>query len=156
MESQHRTFARESIKRHEGFREKAYYDTVGVLTIGYGTNLVELANTNPDMLLRIAREGFDITEPLAATLMHDLFEDSVLTAERFAGDVWNELTERQRAVLIDMAYNLGATRLATFKNMRKHLRALEFNDVADHMLASKWAQQVGKRAVQLAKWMQEG
>ena len=31
-----------SIKKHEGFRSRAYQDTVGVWTIGYGTNLQTL------------------------------------------------------------------------------------------------------------------
>lgn len=31
-----------SVKLHEGYRARAYQDTVGVWTIGYGTNLQEL------------------------------------------------------------------------------------------------------------------
>ena len=31
-----------SLEKHEGYRDKAYQDTEGVWTIGYGTNLQEL------------------------------------------------------------------------------------------------------------------
>jgi len=137
----YRQLATMSIKQHEGLRLKAYQDTVGVWTIGYGTNLQEL----------------EITPMLAEDLLQRGLDTAINDAETWAGeDTWDALSATRKAVLIDMAYNMGLPTLMQFKNTRRHLQAGEYDDVAEHMLDSKWARQVGQRAQTLAQQMREG
>jgi lysozyme len=59
-------------------------------------------------------------------------------------------------VLVNMGFNLGPEGLLGF---RRTLRAVEegrYADAAEGMLRSKWARQVGARAVRLAAMMREG
>ena len=62
---------------------------------------------------------------------------------------------RQRA-LVDMAFNLGRTRLAGFKAMWAALERGDYHAAAVEALNSKWARQVGPRAQRIAKMIREG
>lgn len=128
----------ESVKKHEAFRDRAYKDSVGVWTIGYGTNL---QTTTIDRT--VAEEW----------LINDLNKASnaLLQFEAFSF-----LDPVRRDVLIEMAYNLGINNLKEFKKMWTFLEAGNFVSAANEMLASKWARQVGKRAETLANRMRTG
>jgi len=55
-----------------------------------------------------------------------------------------------------MAFNLGFNGLMQFKRMWKHLGRHDYPGAAKEMLNSKWAFQVGNRAIELAKIMRTG
>ena len=127
------------LKLDEGCRKKPYVDTAGVMTVGYGRNLQDTGIRQ------------DEAEYL---LWNDL---------RFAWDglirayPWVQaLNDARQEVLINMAVNLGLTRLGQFKKMLNALRASDWERAADEMLDSKWATQVGKRAERLAAQMRDG
>ena len=128
------------VKSHEGFRTRAYKDTVGVLTVGYGTNLE-------------SRE-FSLEE-CEGWLMADLLslEKQLEGVPAYCG--LDGDGERQ-GVLIEMAYNLGFTGLMSFKLMWAAIGAYNFDQAAIEMVNSKWAEQVGQRAISLASIMIEG
>ena len=73
-----------------------------------------------------------------------------------------EIGEVPRAeVLLNMAFNLGVDGLLKFKNTLAMLRAAieghtSYARVADGMLNSLWAKQVGRRADELARQMRTG
>lgn len=120
----------------EGIREKPYRDTVGKLTIGIGRNLDDVG--------------------LSKSEIYFLLDNDIAEAEnvvRSMIDRFDDLTEERKAVLINMAFNLGATRFAGFKNTLQAVRDERWADAAQGMLDSKWAQQVGVRAVRLATAM---
>ncbi len=144
--------ARQQIKRHEGLRLKPYADTVGKLTIGYGHNL----------------SGNGISQKVA----EKVFREDYLVAEADArltcgNSLWGELNRPRRAVLVNMAFNLGLPRLKRFKRM---IRALEFSVgcraagrsayyalAAKEMLDSKWSREdVPTRSFELAEQMRTG
>ena len=128
-----------SVKEHEGFRKKAYQDTVGVWTIGYGTNLQELDDFP---------EGF-----AEFFLKRDLVNAAYALSQR---GVWRELPQTRKDVLTEMAYNLGIPRLSKFKKMWAALEKGDYDTAADEMLDSLWARQVGIRAIKLSKRMRTG
>ena len=66
------------------------------------------------------------------------------------------LSEPRRAVLIDMAFNLGIGGLLAFTRTLAAMQAGAWVRAADEMLASRWAAQVGPRAHFLATMMREG
>lgn len=118
----------DSVKHHEGYRSKAYQDSVGVWTVGYGQNLQVL----------------EIDEELAESwLMRELHE---LEAKLSESVDFRGLDEVRQAVLIEMAYNLGLRGLMGFKNMLAAVDRKDWDDAAAHGLDSKWSEQVGKRA----------
>ena len=102
----------EQIKRHEGFRDKPYLDTVGKLTIGYGRNLDD------------GRLGFDEAELM---LKNDL-KQCVKDAQTF---VWfNGLNQARQGVVINMIFNLGINRFKGFKNTIAHIESANYEQAA--------------------------
>ena len=130
---------REQLRRDEGLRLKPYHDTEGVLTIGYGRNLdaVGISQDEAEVMLtndiEKARAGLIIALPWSTTL----------SEERFA-------------VLLNMAYNLGLHGLMQFRRMLAAAEAGDYEQAAYEMGDSKWAGQVGPRAVRLARQMRNG
>tara|TARA_R110002072_G_scaffold273239_5_gene433974 strand:+ start:11257 stop:11727 length:471 start_codon:yes stop_codon:yes gene_type:complete len=136
-------YARTLIARHEGYSEKPYKDTEGVLTIGIGRNL-EDRGLSADEVMYLFRSDLRIAAQDAAKLFHNI----------------SALDPLRQAVLLDMAFNLGYNRLAGFEKFRAAVALRDFDLAADEMLDSKWARQVGKepdqRAGRLARIMRTG
>ncbi|MFQ5421037.1 MAG: hypothetical protein ACE5EY_11830, partial [Anaerolineae bacterium] len=57
---------------------------------------------------------------------------------------------------INMAFNLGRTRLARFGKMWAAIHIGDYALAAEEMLDSRWARQVGERAHRLAEMMRDG
>lgn len=137
----------EQLKIDEGCRLTAYKDTVGVWTVGYGH-----AHVPP---------GTVWTQDQAeAQLIKDVEEHNADLALELP---WvANLDPVRRRVLQNMAFNLGvgsATSgkgLLGFKNTLELVRTGKYAQAADNMMASKWAKQVGQRAVRLANHMRTG
>lgn len=128
----------EDLKRHEGFRAKPYQDTEGYLTIGYGINLdAGISKEEAEMILahRVRKIQFDLISRLP---------------------YWNRLSPARQDVLINMAYNLGVAGLMKFKITLNMIEAERYEEAAKQMLQSKWAKQVGRRAIELSIMMKKG
>jgi len=122
------------IKQHEGLRLKAYKDTVGVLTIGYGYNLEKgISNAVADLMLEESME-----EVYAATKAFTWFK---------------YLSPVRQAVIENMLFNLGWGRFRGFKKFISYMESGDYLLAAEEMLDSKWAGQVGRRAVDLSEMM---
>ena len=129
----------EQIKRHEGFRGKPYMCSAGKTTIGYGHNL----DDNP------------LTEEFAEKLLvQDVFDAERDLNRNFPKSL--DLDQVRRGVLINMVFNLGISRFMGFKNMMAALVAEDYEKAAEEMLHSRWAEQVGNRAIELAEQMRTG
>lgn len=128
-----------SIRRHEGWRDKAYQDSEGIWTIGYGTNLQEL----------------QINKALGERWLVDKVVEAHEAAERFPEYECLDTVAR-RNVFIEMIYNMGPSRVAGFKNMLQAIREGDWARAAEEMLDSRWADQVGVRATRLADSMLTG
>lgn len=126
-----------SIKKHEGFRSRMYLDTVGVPTIGYGFNL----------------KTIELPKPVAELWLAYEIEKHEEELERF--DFYHDLDRVRKDVLLDMHYNLGDSRFRGFQKMIQALENHNYNEAAKEMLDSKWANQVGRRATDLAALMRE-
>lgn len=131
----------DQIKRHEGYRETVYYDSVGVPTVGYGHALLE---------------GSRVPAIVADILFEQDFNDAVKDYTILTNRWGLDLNPVRRCVIIDMLFNLGMARLAKFQKFLGALQEKNYDKAADEMLDSKWATQVGKRADELAKKMREG
>lgn len=139
MNLEDRDKLRSQVMRHEGLRLKPYRDSVGKLTIGYGRNLDD--------------KGIAIHE--AAYLLSGDIQDATLSLVNTYP--WFEsLDSVRQAVLINLCFNLGPTKLAKFHATLQAIAAKQWGEASDHMLDSLWAQQVGHRATELAAQMRTG
>ena len=84
------------IKEFEGYRDKAYRDAAGVLTIGYGTT-------------RNVKEGQTCTEEQAEEWLREDLE----LAERFVSTIPEIDTQGKFDAVVDFVYNCG---IGAFEN----------------------------------------
>lgn len=129
------------IKGHEGYKEAIYLDSVRVPSGGFGHAFL-IGSTLPDY---IWEEIFE----------HD-YKNALNNALDYAANHRLQLDAVRFAVIVDMMFNLGYGGVMKFKNMRAALIVGDYNAAAEEMLDSKWARQVGKRAIELANMMQTG
>ena len=135
----HRDIVRAQLRIDEGTRDKPYKDSEGILTIGVGRNLEHVGLRHDEIELMLEN---DIT--VAEGDAKVLFQSFPL------------LSDNRKAVLVNMAFNLGRQRLAAFQRFRAAVEAEEWERAAAEMLDSRWAEQVGIRAKRLAQQMMEG
>ena len=137
------------IKESEGYRLTAYRCTAGALTIGYGHN----CDASP------VAGVYDVGDFIMPAQAEKLLESDLATS------VWavrqnfpwvTGLEPARQAVLYDMAFNMGIRGLSTFVNTLRMVREGDYAGAARNMLLSKWARQVGKRAVRLSRQMTTG
>jgi len=129
------------LKLNEGVKLFPYICPAGKLTVGWGRNLEERGITKEEaevMLMtdmRVALEALDHTYPW-----------------------WRSMTSPRQIALADMAFNLGITGLTKFRKMITALSQQRWTDAAEeclwndktHGVATKYAEQVGRRAVRNA------
>jgi lysozyme len=127
----------DQLKRHEGLKLKPYLCTARKLSIGYGLNL-----------------DAGISEGLADLIL----KYQVGVVEKHLMKMWcfNQLDEVRQNVLINMAFNLGISGLLKFSKMIYEVGQGDYNQAAKEMMDSKWAKQVGNRAVELSEQMRSG
>lgn len=149
---------REQLIRHEGLRLKAYKCTAGKTTIGVGRNLDDKGVTAEETAtLGITRESClqnGITTDQAYALLENDIRDARAEAAKLP--VFDKLDPVRQDALVNMAFNLGLPRLSQFKRMLAALEDADWQGAAQEALESKWANQVGPRAYELAKQLQNG
>ena len=129
----------DQLERHEGLKLKPYTDTVGKLTIGVGRNLDDVGISHGEAMLMLSNDVEVAEKELR---------------QRFP--IVKQLDETRYHVLINMCFNMGVTRLAGFQKMWFAIEAQDWPKAALEMLDSKWARQVGNRAIELSTQMREG
>jgi lysozyme len=145
--------ARDLIKKHEGLMLKKYICPAGAWSIGYGWNLD--AWPLPPEIASYLRMNGRITEGMADYLL-DISLQGAINDCRDLYPGFDGFTDSRKAALTDFVYNLGVTRAAGFKKMRKAIHDEDWDRAADEMYDSKWRKQVGKRATTLIGMVREG
>ncbi len=128
------------IERHEGRRATPYQDSKGIWSVGVGRNLTTSRFTDDEIDLMLASD--------VSTALED--------AKALFVGAWPGLSETRRTALVDMAFNLGRGRLATFVKLRAAVARMDWAAAADEMLDSRWHTDVGHRADALAAMMRTG
>ena len=149
MRIEHHPRFLEQLKRHEGLRLEAYRCPAGALTIGYGHNLDEHPVPN------VGEEGDRISGMEALKLL-ELDVRSCGQELDGAFPWWRRLAEPRQAVLLNMCFNMGLTKLAKFKRMWTALEAGTTPAQPMRCWDSKWKSDVKGRACELAAQMQSG
>lgn len=138
---------KDDLRKDEGSRLKAYKCSEGVWTIGVGAT--KMLSGAP------VKEGDVITEETLEKLLDRDIEIAIADAKK-ACPCFYALNNTRKAVISNLAFNLGYPRLAKFKNTLACICSGDYPQAALHMLKSKWATQVGQRAQRLSKQMSTG
>lgn len=128
-----------ALVRDEGLIKLAYEDTVGKVTIGVGRNLDDLG----------------ITEDEAMYLLRNDIERVKMEVEDRCEWI-ADLDATRRDVIYNMVFNLGIVRFLKFKKTISAVAKGDYIEASLQMLDSKWAHQVGRRAIRLAETMSSG
>ena len=133
----------------EGCIDKVYADHLGFLTLGVGHLILD---TDKEFKLSI---GTPVSDERINECLHNDIDIVCAELDRNM-PWWNELDETRQRVLANMCFNLGCPRLKNFKNFLAALEAGDFETAGEEMMDSKWATQVGSRAVRLQEKMLHG
>ena len=134
---------REQLKIDEGVEYRVYNDHLGYKTLGIGHLVV------PGDLEYDAPVGTYVSEDR----VNEIFDKDVITYIDEAKKVFGNLEgmpEEAQQVIVNMCFNMGAPRLAKFKNFIRAIHDEDWATASVEMLDSKWATQVGPRANRLA------
>lgn len=148
------------IEAAEGRRLACYKDSEGIPTIGVGVNLLEPRNERRiEVLGRVVGNLTAGREELTDREVDWLLDGDVEIAIQDARTLFptfDALEPARQIVLVDMAFNLGRHRLASFKRMRAAVLAGDFDTAADEMIDSRWYRQVRSRGVRNVAAMRGG
>ena len=118
------------IKRHEGEVLEIYMDSLGYKTLGVG----HLCQPNDP------EYNWEVGTPVTQEVVDMYYEDD-----------FEKLPEVIQRVLVNMCFNLGASKLSKFRNMLKACRKHDWEKMAVEMEDSRWFKQVGRRSIELQK-----
>ena len=132
----------DTLKRHEGVRSHAYKCSENMITVGVGRNLDE-------------NGGIGLSDDeIEYLLMNDIERcDAELRA---AYDWYENLKKPRRDAMINMCFNLGLTRLRGFVKALEAMSREQYDVAADEFMDSRWAEQVGERAVEVTELIRSG
>ena len=121
----------------EGERHFIYLDSVNKRSIGIGRNLDDVGISHDESLYLLSND----------------LDRTIADLDKFQ-PWWRQLDPVRASVLLDMAFNMGDESqthgLRTFANTLTAFQAGNWQAAHDGMINSKWAEQVGQRAVTLA------
>jgi len=136
--------------KHEGFRDVAYNDTLGIATIGYGHMIlpqdnIQIGNKySKEYLTELFDKDFNIAVKGANKLIQEKIPHLLMLG----------LTEAElsliEGVLVEMVFQMGRPRVSKFKKMFNAIDEADWNKAADEMLDSRWAKQTFERALNLS------
>jgi len=137
---------KEDLIRHEGYIREIYLCSENYETFGVG-HLV-----TPDDMEHGWPVGTPVTDERILQCFHDDTMQAVEDAESLVKNLYSHPDNVIR-VLVNMAFNLGRTRLGKFKKMLAAIERHDYGTAADEMVDSRWYRQVKRRGVELVNTM---
>ena len=129
------------LKRHEGVKSHVYLCSAGYETIGAGRN--------------ISKSGMGLSEDEVDYLLENDIERVI--KELSSEYPWfNSLDDVRKDAMIDISFNLGATRLRGFKRALAAMEVADYTTAAKEFLDSKWSRDVKGRATELCYMVETG
>tara|TARA_R100000773_G_C4218254_1_gene116744 strand:- start:579 stop:1019 length:441 start_codon:yes stop_codon:yes gene_type:complete len=139
----------EELIKDEGYKYEIYLDHLGYPTFGVGHLVLE---TDEEY-------GQPVGTPVSEErILECLNNDIDIVCKELDQNMswWSELDDTRQRVLANMAFNLGLPRLGKFKKFLAAVQEQDWENAAVEMMDSKWATQVGNRAVRLKEKMLNG
>ena len=69
---------------------------------------------------------------------------------------FDDLVPARQDAMIDISFNLGATRLRKFKKALKAMADEDYEKAANEFMDSRWSEQVGRRAYTVTQMIRKG
>ena len=132
----------EQLSIHEGVKKFAYKCPAGKITVGIGRNIDSDGGLglSDDEIIYLLRN--DISR----------IDEELTNAFRF----YKELDRVRKDAMINICFNLGLTRLRSFREALGRMEKKEYPEAAVEFLDSLWASQVGQRALDVTYMIQHG
>ena len=129
------------LKRHEGVKSHVYLCSAGYETIGVGRN--------------ISKSGMGLSEDEVDYLLEN---DIVRVIKELSSEYpwFRGLDDVRKDAMIDISFNLGATRLRGFKRALAAMEVADYTTAAKEFLDSKWSRDVKGRATELCYMVETG
>lgn len=122
------------IVEDEGYRRCVYNDSRGLATVGFGHLMTKADN-------------FKCIEPQYAV---DLLRKDYRLATKDVEKRYPWAEGEVKLILINLSFNMGANRLAKFKETLRYLKLKQYDKAAGELLDSRYARQVPHRAARMA------
>ena len=132
---------KERIKKHEGFVNEVYKDSLGKRTVGYGHLCVE----------DHWEDNKKYTEEFLSGIFDEDFANANGLAMKMIGDI--PLKQNSKEVIIEMCFQLGKGGVKKFAKMLLALEERNYKKASLEMLDSRWNQQTPARCQELSKLM---
>lgn len=131
----------EMLKRHEGVKSHVYLCSAGYETIGVGRN--------------ISKSGMGLSDDEVDYLLEN---DIARVIKELSSEYpwFNTLDDVRKDAMIDISFNLGATRLRGFKRALAAMEVADYKTAAKEFLDSKWSRDVKGRATELCYMIEMG
>jgi lysozyme len=131
----------EMLKRHEGVKSHVYLCSAGYETIGVGRN--------------ISKSGMGLSDDEVDYLLEN---DIVRVIKELSSEYpwFKDLDDVRKDAMIDISFNLGATRLRGFKRALAAMEVADYTTAAKEFLDSKWSRDVKGRATELCYMVETG
>ena len=133
----------ESVKKHEGYRNKVYLDTLGKRTIGVGHLCVE--------------DFWEDDKEYEESFLMEILEKDLQSAIDQADDMCKDLkiSSDAKILIIEMIFQLGGNGVSKFRKMWQALQQdpPDYAEASVQMLDSRWAKQTPNRAKEMADHM---
>jgi len=133
---------REQLKIDEGVKYEIYKDHLGYPTFGIGHLITE---NDPE---HGKPDGTKISEDRVNEIFETDVAKFVSEAKILFPDL-DDLPDVAQQVIVNMAFNMGRPRLSKFKNFITGVNDRDWTRAAEEMMDSRWATQVGDRAIRL-------
>ena len=133
---------REQLKIDEGVKYEIYKDHLGYPTFGIGHLITE---NDPE---HGKPDGTEISEDRVNEIFETDVAKFVSEAKILFPDL-DELPDVAQQVIVNMAFNMGRPRLSKFKNFIAGVNDRDWTRASEEMMDSRWATQVGDRAIRL-------
>ena len=131
----------EMLKRHEGVKSHVYLCSAGYETIGVGRN--------------ISKSGMGLSDDEVDYLLEN---DIVRVIKELSSEYpwFRGLDDVRKDAIIDISFNLGATRLRGFKRALAAMEVADYTTASLEFLDSKWSRDVKGRSTELAYMIEMG
>ena len=134
----------ESVKKHEGYRNKVYLDTLGKRTVGVGHLCVE----------DFWEDDKEYEEKFLMEILADDLQNAIKGARELKEEhSCTDIDEIAQEILVEMVFQLGKNGVSKFRNMWKALSEKNYIGASYEMLDSRWAKQTPNRAKSMADQM---
>ena len=133
----------ESVKKHEGYRNKVYLDTLNKRTVGVGHLCVE----------DFWEDGKEYDEDFLMGILEKDLQSAIDQADDMCSNL--KISDDAKIIIIEMIFQLGGTGVSKFRKMWQALQQdpPDYAEASVQMLDSRWAKQTPNRAQEMADHM---